>query len=95
VKEHEVEDYFQWAVAMRGGMTIKTKAIGRRGFPDRIAFIPNEPMWLVELKAPLGRLSQHQKDFAADMLRLKQNYACLWTVEMVKSWAAQFKVFVL
>ena len=95
MKEADVEGHLQWAIAMRGGMTVKVRAIGRRGFPDRACFLPNGELWLVELNAPKGRLSEHQKLFADDMRRLKQPYVCLWNVEMVDAWAREFKVFAL
>ena len=93
--EKDVETHLQWRVAMLGGMTVKVKAIGRRGFPDRAVFLPNGALWLVELKAPKGRLSEHQKLFAEDMRRLKQPYACFWTVEQIDAWSQNFKAFVL
>jgi hypothetical protein len=31
-------------------------------------------------------LSELQKIFAADMVRLNQNYICLWTKEQVSEW---------
>ena len=84
--ESEIETHFVWAVEVAGGKTWKTKALGQRGFPDRIACLPNGTMWLVELKAPKGRLSALQKQFAADMERLQQRYACLWRKEHIDSW---------
>ena len=83
--ERDVEDYFIWAVAMMGGLTWKTKAIGRVGFPDQTAILPGAT-WLVELKQPKGRLAEAQKLFAADCARLRVNYACLWNVAMVDAW---------
>ena len=86
--ESEVERHFVWRVAMCGGMTCKMKAIGKPGFPDRIAFLPDGSMWLVELKRPKGgKLSERQKLFASDMKKLKQKYVCLWSKEQVDAWA--------
>lgn len=84
--ESEIETHFVWAVEMAGGKTWKTKALGQRGFPDRIACLPNGQMWLVELKTKGGRLSALQKQFAADMERLQQRYVCLWNKEGVDAW---------
>ena len=83
MKESEIETHFVWAVEMAGGRTWKTKALGQRGFPDRIACLPNGTMWLVELKTKGGRLSKLQQQFAADMERLQQRYVNLWSKEMV------------
>jgi len=93
--EREVEEYLIWAVAVRGGFSKKVRFIGVRGSPDRAVFLPNGVLWLIELKAPKGRLSEHQKLFAEDMRRLKQPYACFWTVEQIDAWAQNFKVLVL
>jgi hypothetical protein len=45
--------------------------------------------WFVELKTKGGRLSELQKLFAQEMLRLNQNYACLWTIEQIDNWAIE------
>ena len=86
MKESEIETHFVWSVEMAGGKTWKTKALGQRGFPDRIACMPNGQMWLVELKTKGGRLSALQKQFAADMARLNQRYINLWSKEQVDEW---------
>ena len=86
MKESEVESYFVWSVEMNGGKTWKTKAIGQRGFPDRLACMPNGQMWLVELKTKGGRLTKLQQMFADDMADLNQRYACLWTKDHVDAW---------
>ena len=46
---------------MHGGLAEKVQAIGRRGFFDRILFLPGGVIYFVELKRPRGgRLSPHQ-----------------------------------
>ena len=87
VSERDVERHLVQAVALKGGITFKTRAIGRPGFPDRIVFLPDGAMWLIELKAKGGRLSGPQKRFAEDMRRLRQRYVCLWSVAQVDNWA--------
>lgn len=84
--EAEIETHFVWAVEMTGGRVDKIKFIGKRGCPDRVAFLPNGQMWFVELKAPKGRLSKLQQQFAADMERLQQRYINLWSKEQVDEW---------
>ena len=84
--ESEIENHFVWSVELIGGRVDKIKFIGKRGCPDRVAFLPNGTMWLVELKAPKGRLSALQKQFAADMERLQQRYINLWSKEQVDEW---------
>jgi len=58
----------------------------RRGVSDRIACLPDGSTWFVELKTKGGRLSPLQELFAAEMQRLNQNYACLWTTQQVDEW---------
>lgn len=86
MRESEIENYFVWTVERAGGKTYKFKSITQRGVSDRIACMPDGATWFVELKAAKGRLSELQKIFRNDVLRLKQNYACLWSMEMIDEW---------
>jgi ribosomal protein S6 len=83
MRESEVENHFVWAVERAGGKTWKFTSPGRKGVADRIACMPDGQTWFVELKTKGGRLSELQKLFEADMLELRQKYACLWTKEQV------------
>jgi len=40
------------------------------------------------LKRPGGRLSKLQELFAVKMQNLNQNYACLWSKEMIDEWVS-------
>lgn len=86
MRESEIEAYFKWSVEMVGGITYKFTSPSHRGVADRIACLPNGATWFVELKTKGGRLSPLQKSFAAEMARLKQNYACLWNKEQIDEW---------
>jgi hypothetical protein len=86
MKESEIENYFKWAVERAGGKTYKFTSPSHRGVADRIACFPDGTTWFVELKTKGGQLSELQKIFAADMVRLNQNYICLWTKEQVSEW---------
>lgn len=86
MRESEIENYFVWTVERAGGKTYKFKSITQRGVSDRLACMPDGATWFVELKAAKGRLSELQKIFRNDVLRLKQNYACLWSTEMIDEW---------
>jgi len=86
MKEKIVENHFVWAVERIGGKTYKFTSPGRKGVADRIACLPDGSTWFVELKTKGGRLSALQKMFMSDMALLKQNYACLWTIEQVDEW---------
>jgi len=89
MKEKIVENHFIWAVERIGGKTYKFTSPGRKGVADRIACLPDGSTWFVELKTKGGRLSALQKMFMSDMALLKQNYACLWTIEQVDQWAKE------
>ena len=84
--ESEIETHFAWSVELIGGRVDKIKFIGKRGCPDRVAFLPSGQMWFVELKTKGGRLSKLQQQFAADMERLQQRYINLWSKEQVNEW---------
>ncbi len=86
MRESEIEAYFKWSVEMVGGITYKFTSPSHRGVADRIACLPDGQTWFVELKTKGGRLSPLQKLFAAEMVRLKQNYSCLWTKEQIDEW---------
>jgi hypothetical protein len=86
MRESAIEQYFKWCVERAGGKSYKFTSPSHRGVADRIACLPNGATWFVELKTKGGRLSELQKIFAADMVRLNQNYSCLWTKEQVDEW---------
>jgi hypothetical protein len=86
MRESEIENYFMWTVERAGGTTYKFKSPTQRGVSDRIACMPDGSTWFVELKAPKGRLSELQKRFRDHVLRLNQNYACLWSKEQIDAW---------
>lgn len=86
--EAEIERYFVKAVEAAGGKAYKFKSVNHRGVADRIACMPDGKAWFVEIKQPGGRLSPLQKLFADDMMRLGQNYACLWSKQEVDGWIA-------
>ena len=84
--EKEIEAYFVKRVKALGGYSYKFRSVTQRGVADRIACLPDGSTWFVELKTQGGRLSELQKVFADDMLRLGQNYVVLWTKEDVDQW---------
>lgn len=88
MRESEIEAYFVWSVEMVGGKTYKFASPANRGVADRIACLPNGQTWFVELKTKGGRLSALQKLFQADVVRLNQHYACLWTKEQIERWVS-------
>ena len=87
--ERDIEKYFKWIVEVNGGKTYKFTSPAHRGVADRIACMSDGTTWFVELKTKGGRLSELQKLFAQEMIRLNQNYACLWTIEQIDIWAIE------
>jgi len=81
--EKQVEKYLIRRTAERGGVAYKWVSPGRVGVADRIVVLPDGVVWFVEVKTVTGRLSEMQKIFAADMMRLGQNYRCVWCKEDV------------
>jgi hypothetical protein len=60
VKESVVEKELRMRVQLAGGLCIKTRAIGTRGFFDRVIVLPGRVVFC-EVKRPRGgRVSPHQ-----------------------------------
>jgi hypothetical protein len=53
-KEYVIEKYLVDAIKERGGFCPKFNDVGRRGAPDRLVIVPNNPVHFVELKRPVG-----------------------------------------
>jgi hypothetical protein len=71
ILESAIERELRLRVEALGGLCIKVKAIGRRGFFDRIVVLPGGRVWFVELKRPKGgRLSPHQVWHLGEFSRL-------------------------
>lgn len=83
MREKTIEEYLTWAVEVAGGVTFKFRSLSNRGVADRIVCMPDGQTWFVELKTDSGRLSPLQKVFASLMVRLKQRYVVLWSMEQV------------
>ena len=82
--EKHIEAYLVKRVKALGGIAYKWR--GHGGAADRIVVLPGGVVWFVEVKTIGGRLSPLQKLFAADMARLGQQYACVWSKEDVDKW---------
>lgn len=67
MRESDIEEYLVKRVKELGGECRKVRWIGRRGAPDRVVMLPNDPrigqwartIW-VELKAPGVKPRPHQ-----------------------------------
>jgi hypothetical protein len=81
--EKQVEAYLVKRVKALGGVAYKFTSPAHRGVADRIVCLPNGSTWFVEVKTEGGKLSELQKVFAADMVRMNQKYVCLWNKEQI------------
>ena len=61
--EKTIERQFVNECASIGVDAFKFEIKGTKGAPDRIIFLPNGKVLLVEFKRPGGDTSKHQKDF--------------------------------
>lgn len=86
-RESEIERYFVWTVERMGGVAYKFKSPNHKGVSDRVVCLPDGTTWFIELKAPNGRLSPLQKQFAARMKELQQNHTSLWNRTEIDEWS--------
>jgi Holliday junction resolvase len=64
VKENKIERELRQRVEDHGGECIKVRAIGRRGFFDRVVTLPGGRVVFVEVKRPKGgKVSVHQRKY--------------------------------
>ena len=80
--EKAVESYLSRQVKALGGMCIKLANTGYNGIPDRLVLC-NGKAYLVELKAPSGRLSEVQKARHKQLENIGFKVATLWNFEQV------------
>lgn len=79
------EQFFQQRVRAAGGMVIKLVPV-RRGMPDRLVLWPTGRAYLVELKTPVGRLSEIQKHVHAQMAARNHPVAVLPSRGAIMIW---------
>jgi hypothetical protein len=61
MRETVVEKHLHKCVREVGGDTRKIAWPGRRGAPDRLVMLPGAKKYLIETKAPQGRLKKYQQ----------------------------------
>lgn len=86
MREAVIERHLMQRVRAAGGVAYKFVSPSHRGVSDRVVCLPNGQTWFIELKSSVGTLSPLQLVFAAEMQRLKQNYACLRSIDQVDEW---------
>lgn len=85
MRETAVEEHLTAQVKRRGGMCVKL-APTRAGIPDRMVVIPGQPIVLVELKQPKGKLSAIQVEMHRRLEAIGHPVAVLWTKADVDLW---------
>lgn len=81
--ENKIENYLCRKVKENGGIAEKLIYASKRGSADRWCFFPNGRLYMVEVKQPLGRLSQAQKIEQARMELLGFDYRVVWSKDEV------------
>lgn len=85
--ESTIEKHFCKRVAELGGLSPKTRLIGRRGFFDRMVVLPGGRVFFVELKRPAkSRTYEQQKTIHEEYRALGANVLLLYTIEQVDEW---------
>jgi hypothetical protein len=83
MKERDIERHLVERVKALGGEVRKVQWIGRRGAPDRLVMLPDGRHLWVELKAPGGRLEDHQAREHMRMLKMGQRTVVVDSLEGV------------
>jgi hypothetical protein len=87
MRENRVENHLIARVAGLQGIAVK---LGVDGWPDRVVKIPGHDVWLVELKAPTGKLRGNQEYRKEQWVRVGGNWAECHTIEAVDFFMRQF-----
>lgn len=82
MREKEVEQYLVDEVRKAGGKAYKFISPGRAGMPDRIVILPGGLIYLVELKAPGGKVRPQQ---AARFRELEKLGCKVWVLSSRKA----------
>jgi hypothetical protein len=85
MRERAVEAHLFNQVRQRGGMCVKTMPTVA-GWPDRMVILPGQPIVLVEMKRPKGKLSPLQIEIQRRLERIGHPVATLYTKEEVDLW---------
>jgi tRNA U54 and U55 pseudouridine synthase Pus10 len=83
MRESKIERTLVKRVRAAGGEIRKLAWIGRRGAPDRLVMLPGRRPFLVELKAPKGRLSKIQEREHMILLPWFDVWVC-WSMESLE-----------
>lgn len=83
--ESRVEEHLRKKVKANGGLCIKIAPI-TAGLPDRMVLFPDGRFYMVETKAPEGRIRPVQKAWHEKARRLGFRVEVLFTMKAVDAW---------
>lgn len=86
MKETAVEKRLIKRVKDAGGVCMKVMPVVA-GYPDRLVLLPGGRLYLIETKAPNGRLRPMQEVFISRAEKIGVPVAVLYTTAMVNEWA--------
>lgn len=89
-REHSVEARLTSAVRELGGWAIKL-APTAVGLPDRLVLLPGGRAYMIELKAPRGRLARAQRVVHRRLGDMGHPVVVLASAEQVDKWVAKVK----
>lgn len=72
--ESQIEKKLRDEIKKNGGLALKFVSPGCRGVPDRLVFMPNGRIYLVELKSPGQKLRPLQKHMRKKFIDLGFKY---------------------
>ncbi len=82
--EKQVEERLRKRVREIGGIALKFISPGHSGVPDRLVFLPEGRIYLVELKAPGGKLTKLQNRTKKQFEKLGFRYYVISSYEEVE-----------
>lgn len=90
MREIKVEQHLIKGVKKRGGTCKKWVSPGNNGVPDRIAIFPGGIVFLIETKAPTGRMRQTQNVQKRDLESRDIHVYTLYTIEQVDEFLTMY-----
>ena len=85
-QESIVERYLDSEIRKLGGVTRKYTSPGHKGVADRLCFVPDGKLYIVEVKADYGKEYKYQKRERTKMLILGFEAVCVYGIKGVDDW---------
>ena len=88
--EAKIEAKFRQAIKKNGGICFKFVSPGYSGVTDRLVLIPGGKVVFTEIKAPGGKLSALQVQFARLLEFYKAEYEVIWCEEDIEKFIEKY-----